>query len=170
MKTYACNAVLLLAIFKCTGQTNFVVTTNWVTASSEFREIDGKLYNTSKSAKFQSFKGRCVEVLTNGILFQKVTVKSHYRIRSDGANRTGNFLGQGSGPAPMVKVGEETIVGESVFVRNFIGTHSGAEVSFRAMLVGKTKIDGETFEAYDYGLPHIVPVLVTNRTATRTGK
>src|SRR5260221_2789928 len=44
------------------------VTTNWVTAAPNFREVNGKLYNIEKSTNWITIWGECRATLTNGIV------------------------------------------------------------------------------------------------------
>jgi hypothetical protein len=151
------------------------VITNWVTAAPEFREVNGQLYNTEKSVRFVDLSGKCTSLFTNGFLLQQTgtrTIYQTYRTGSSDSSRYGNFLGGGSRPAfASRKVGDEEILLDVVFVRNYPASLGrGSRIDCRAMPVGKVEYRGETYSAYDYGLPHVVPILVTNATALANQK
>ncbi len=143
-----------------------VVTTNWLTAHPSFREVNGQLYNVDRSIKFLPFSGRCLEVLTNGIVLREITIKTNYaRSRGDRLSRYGNFLGS-SGPASLIKTGEEEIEGDKIIIINYPGSPTtDSHEDGMAMRIKRIQHRGETLWLYDYGLPHIVPVLVTNKVA-----
>jgi hypothetical protein len=69
---------VLIAIIAASGwrteaQTNIVpvISTNWITSSPSFREVDGQLYNIELSTNFVYFNGKVSVVLTNAIVLKR---------------------------------------------------------------------------------------------------
>jgi hypothetical protein len=154
--------LLFCAMASLGSETNLVYTTNWVTASREFREVDGQLYNVDKSVKFESLHVECLNVSSNGMLFQTYYTKVRYKLPSDPSVRTGNFLGHSKNPPPPAEIRTE-IPDSIILVTNGPASHVGEKSRFRAMPIGRRQVDGQAFDTFDYGLPHIVPVITTNR-------
>jgi hypothetical protein len=151
------------------------VVTNWIAAAPEFREVNGQLYNTEKSVRFVALSGKCTAVFTNGFLLQQIETRpiyETYRTGSSDSSSYGNFLGGGSRPAfASRKVRDEEILLDVVFVSNYPASIGrGSRINCRAVSVGRVEYKGETYSAYDYGLPHVVPVLVTNAPALANQK
>jgi hypothetical protein len=132
--------------FLAFGLTSFLAIadeTNWVTAAPQFREVNGELYNTEKSIKFQLFEGKIETVLTNAIVLQKEWTS--YDL--DGSPRW-NF-------------------GDKIFITNFpasLDPTTGSIKGGRAMRVGTINFEGDVLQLWDYGTPHRVMVVTTNKT------
>ena len=124
--------------------------TNWITAAPQFREVDGQLYNTQKSIKFEPMVGTIVDVSGNVTVLRQ----EHLKV-VDAYLRTAN-----------------TIQYEDFVVTNFpvaLQPTVGAQIYFQsrtnavlAMRVGTINYNGQILKLYDYGTPHRVAVVTTN--------
>ncbi len=115
--------------------------TNWVIATPQFREVDGQLYNTEKSVKFQFFEGKIEKVLTNSVVLQKEWTS--YDL--DGSPRWH--------------------VGDRIFITNFparLDPTTGSIKSGKAIRIGTINFEGDTLQLWDYGIQHRVMVVTTN--------
>src|SRR5690242_15333933 len=100
------------------AQTNFFITTNWITAASHFREVQGRLYNINKSILWHDFDDcECVTVLTNGVLVEEVSYKRSY----EAIHPTGTGIGDQSPPVPQSRrlIFEERVAGRRFVLTNY---------------------------------------------------
>jgi hypothetical protein len=143
--------VLIIGI-QIEAQTNItpIISTNFVTANSSFREVNGQLYNINRSLRWDDVGGDVLEVLTNGIVLQKYDrVPAAY-----GANEYGQRIVTAYDKIPGLKLvvqnydTKNTAVGETIWVR--------------AIQVGTIDYKGQKLELWDHGTPHIVAVVTTN--------
>ena len=166
MNKIAIFVVGLIALNAISGETNYIVQTNWVTAVPWYREVDGQLYNTKYSARFQPFSGEVEEVLGNAIVIQEVSQRPIYgAVESDSLSSGGNFLGSSGGGGVRPLMGYETVYGDKIFITNFpaaLQPTTDAKETGRAMLKGTIQFNGEVLPLWDYGTPHIVRVVTTN--------
>lgn len=144
-----------------------VVKTNYTQAVSWYREVNGQLYNTQRSIRFESIEAEVKVVYGNAVLFYWTKKKPIYgKTHSDPLVSEGNFLGSASG---QIAAAQRPIIGyETIFSKNILALNyptiaaSGEKVLFRAMQVGTTNFDGKPIELWDCGTPHVVPVVTTN--------
>ena len=139
------------------------LTTNWITAVPWYREVNGQLYNTESSIKFENISADCRSVCSNGILLHWVKTQPIYKSYSWGSQNIGNFIGGGT---ERVKTGEKVEFEKNIFVLHhpLQGVAEGQKLDFRAIRIGVTNFDSSTIELWDYGTPHRVMVISTNNT------
>ncbi len=129
------------------------VTTNWVTAAPNYREVTGKLYNIEKSTNWIMIWGECQQTLTNGII-----IRTSESPEQNYATRTGNPVG----PVYYPGFPYESLI----YLKNYptnLPTAWGSKVNIRVLWVGiNTLQNGERLQTYDCGTPHVVAVLKTN--------
>jgi hypothetical protein len=143
------------------------ISTNWITAAENFREVNGQLYNTERSVLWTGFQGECLEVLTNAIAISTFTIEPIYQ-----AATTTEYVptGEFSPDKPVlvatkVQVGEKKVPGRKIILHNYpanLYAAAGQTISFRAIKVGTSNYKGDTLELWDYGTPHVVMVVTTN--------
>ena len=125
------------------------VTTNWVEAPPNLREVNGKLYNIEKSTNWiPYYGGRCLEVLDDGILVETGPEGNPY------------VGGRDLSTLPRVPGGI------TVFLKNYptnfpaaIGDHTKWG---KVMSVGVELHEGQRVQTYDWGLPHRIAIIKTN--------
>jgi hypothetical protein len=151
---------VLCSVIRIQAQTNLtsVLTTNFVTAAPFFREVNGQLYNTSRSSLWKLLKGRCAWVHTNYVAF--------YTIIPDFGNAGDQpgWNGWDGSPYIKVQIGEHED-GSIFLVRNFPTNllNSSLTQSFRVFHIGIVQnTDGQPFDVWDYGKPHVVSIVGTN--------
>jgi RNase P/RNase MRP subunit p29 len=133
--------------FLALGLTSFstiATETNWVVAAPQFREINGQLYNTDLSKKFQGIEGTVIDVSSNFVVLEQESTRSLY------------VPWQGT----VVTVNKTDFV-----VTNFpisLDPTVGANNGCRAMRIGTINYNGQVLKLYDYGTPHRVMVITTN--------
>lgn len=143
--------LILLLAADCCAQT---LTTNWVQAAPNFREVGGKLYNIEKSTNFVVIEGDFEQKVEGGSLMNCYTLRSTgHMTGGDGSFGSGHYVhGQ------IVRENEHEI-----FIRNVEGSPTtGSKIKVKAMRVGNVDIDSKTLEAWDCGKPHVVPVIKPN--------
>lgn len=142
--------------------------TNVITAHPAFRIVNGQLYNTDVSTNFATLEGRCVAVLTNGVVVQQFQLKQTVTYPTNAAE-LGVALSNRS--AQLVK--EEYVPGKKFFLRNYPDQPLavvGSPVVTRAMRDGVFTYESEVIELWDYGTPNKVTVVTTNSIATNAPK
>jgi hypothetical protein len=151
------------------AQTNLAPTirSNWIAAAGNFREVNGQLYNTERSVLWRSFNGKCLQVLTNGILiqtytneqtFETVTISRSVPDLMRGGVRT--VTSPEKIPTDIKQVPEMKLI-----LQNYPTNPKPTvflSIPFRAFRVGTTDFNGEKLEVWDYGTPHFVMVVTTN--------
>jgi hypothetical protein len=149
------------------AQTNATgLVTNYVTAAEHFRRVDGKLYNTEKSALWTNLVVQVMRLEAGFARVQMVSrnpvYENRWNPRASGGH--GSDLGGGQvGGWRRVQAGEEKVFGKTLFIRNpGPQLSNGDEVTFRAMRVGNAT-DGT--ELWDRGVVNRVQVVSTNRPA-----
>jgi len=155
------------------AQTNVAptISSNWITAAKEFREVDGKLYNINRSVLWHGHDGKFLKVSTNGIVVQMFTTEPVYQAATT-SRETHNSWGGISGYRTVpttVQVDTKEVPDVKCCLRNYPKTLSpavGQKAFFWAMKTGTTNVDDEMLELWDYGLPHIVMVVTTNNLPT----
>lgn len=162
---------IVTIVFQTEAQTDKVekiVTTNIVTSADWFRNVDGKLYNTQKSALWTNIQVNVLQATTNGLLIQTFTTEPIHEA-STRTIATRNYLGHITSQRVVpttVEVGSKKVPLQTILLRNYptnlVGS-VGKTMSIRAMRVGTTDHKGEVVELWDYGTPHRVVVVSTNR-------
>lgn len=154
-------AVLLLSYAAAFGQQPTVIT-NVVTAHPAFRIVKGQLYNTELSTNFATVKGQCLAVLSNGVIVQQFEIRRTYQ---EFATNLAQVIAAVSGaPAPLIK--EEYVPVKKIFVRNYPSqplAEIGSPILARAMRDGIFNYQSELIELWDYGTPHRVVMVTTNK-------
>lgn len=133
------------------------VQTNYVKNWHKYRVVQGQLYDSERSYKWERFtKLYYIEPFTNGAVFQRFE-KVQNRVVFKDPKRT---LPTG------YSISNREERGDYVVIRNYPDLHLTDEklgFEFRAMEIGHTNFRGETVKLYDYGADHYIPVLKTNR-------
>jgi hypothetical protein len=162
-------AIIMVSGWQIKAQTNIapIISTNWIAAVPSFRDVNGKLYNTERSALWQSFNGKCLNVSTNQILIETYTVEPIEEATTASIPER-NYLGQITGHRTVprtIQVGTKEVPGIKRVVCNYplnLNPAVGQKLSFRAMQNGTIKHAGDTLELWDCGKPHAVMVVSTN--------
>jgi hypothetical protein len=167
-----------LALFWAIASTALAdeVVTNYYAAHPDWREVDGRLYNRAKSIVWTNLVGRLAG--RNGQLVIVETVEEHrvygppVRERGDalaeiGALSEAAMHASPISPTPRL-ISREEVAGPMVVVKNpppeWVKCANGDRLNFKALRVGVTNVNGQTLAIYDFGKPHIVQVVRTNKT------
>jgi hypothetical protein len=163
MKKIVLLAITALSAFGADTNTIRVFTTNYVVAASNFREVDGQLYNVNQSVKWQPVRCHFQNYYGEFAVFKKV---EHVKIGEYEAHETHNVgLGDvGAYSAPVKRTVWSDVETEVFLVKHFPVAQiaKGAELNPRLMQVGETNYEGQIVGLYDCGAPHIVPVVTTH--------
>lgn len=148
------------------GQGNApLVQTNFVEAAPNFRKVNGKLYNTSRSVLWQDYKGDILNVDTNGMLLSTFTEKPVYQAASTSVPIIGprkETLGYRQ-EVTKVQVDTKKVDGPKCFLRNYPNALPGQTITFRAMRAGTSSYSGSVIDVLDCGVPNVAAVVTTNR-------
>jgi hypothetical protein len=171
----AANLILLAAIVALAGwraaaQTNLapVIRTNQITAAENFREVNGKLYNSDRSVLWTNFQADCLRVSTKELLLSTFTMNPVYDVvATTKIVHRGIYddIGEPRLVPEQVKVGDQKVSGKKIILQNYppeLFPAVGQVLNFRAMRIGTSSSYGDTLELWDYGTPHVVMVLTTN--------
>ena len=158
--------VWLGVVIGACAQPSVTITTNRLLAASKFRDVDGQLYNTQLSAKWNAIQAP-FDILASPwpdlILLQSFAMQGSYRVTGV---RQGVLNSPGGIPS-SIDYGEQKVLGGKLFVRNFPFVDSKKPYwQLRAMHVGATNYLGSMVDIYDCGTPHYVTVVRTNRIKT----
>jgi hypothetical protein len=161
--------ILLILLLNCVGAfaQPATVTTNVVTAHPAFRIVNGQLYNTDLSTNFATLEGRCVAVLSNGVIAQRIEIQQTYQEVPTNAVQ----LAVGGTTAHLVK--EEYVPGKKFFIRNYPDQPLaviGSPIVARALRDGVFTYESEIMELWEYGTPNKVAVVTTNGVSTNALK
>jgi len=164
--------IIASASLSVSAQTNTVkvFTTNYVTAAANFRDVDGTLYDITKSTnwtfircKYQDQEGdlavlRKIECVKIG---ERPAVNSH-SMESAGL---GNLSGPAFIPDRNIYADQD---GGFILVKNLPIMHlvTGQELQPRLLRVGEQRYNGSIVAIYDCGTPHIVPVITSKLVKT----
>jgi hypothetical protein len=137
MKPKLITLGFLFGAMVLSAQTNFVLVfkTNYLTAVPWYREVDGQLYNTRYSLKFQRV------------------------IASVESNDDGSLIvGWNTNGAAATNFEKE------ILLLNYPtnGVTNGEKLNFRALPVDMTNLNGNEIEIWDYGKPHVVETVTSN--------
>jgi hypothetical protein len=165
----ALSSAAAAIIFDTASQTNLppVVTTNWVTATPSFREVNGRLFNTQRSILWKDIQGKIIKMLPGKLVVATFTTEPIYQAVAADEFVPGVPGGSGHhilSPRNVV-VGEKTIPGPSIVIANYpaaLSPADGQTISCRALEVGTFDYGDSTLGLWDYGKPHVVMVLTTN--------
>ena len=148
------------------------VVTNYVTAHPDFRIVDSKLYNRSKSVLWKDFKARVMTTNAAGVIARTFEEHRIYappqRLPVDDLSRIGLFSSLDMPlPLPPRLLSVEEVDGQNILLKNWPSDcgalATGDKIIFRAMRTGVTNCGGESLAVYDYGTPNVVTVVRTNR-------
>ena len=149
-----------LTTFGADTNTVKVFTTNYVVAASNFREVDGQLYDTTRSVKWGNIRCKFKKSFGNDAVFVKI---ERVKTGEYEAHETHNVgLGNvGAYSAPVRRVVWSDEDGDPFLVRNVPAAmlQVDKEYSPRLFLVGSTN----EFQLYDFGTPH-TNIVVTFKT------
>ncbi len=169
MKVKILVAVLIAGSFglQAGAQTNSapVFSTNWVTAVPYYREVNGQLYNTTRSALWKTLAGDILKVSTNEIVVSTYQINSDYGVVTPSRQLDYYYVGGVDGTPPTFG---KKLYGKKVIVQNCPASDShlalavGETVQIRAMYIGTTNFNGDALELWDHGTPHLVKVVTTN--------
>src|ERR1039457_6313754 len=128
-----------------------------------FREVDGRLYNTGRSALWRDLLGEMMECRSNVLVVRTFALKNIYgpvppaTVPPNGSST----LTQVPEFAPVRPViGQKKKYGEVIAIRNFPDAANltrTQDISCRAMIVGTYSWHDSPIELYDRGLPHPAP-------------
>jgi hypothetical protein len=164
-----------LGAFSAQAQTNAagppqaqVIVIHSDTTKDAFMEVDGRLYNTGRSALWRDLLGEVIECRSNVLVVRTFALKNIYGPVPPATvpPNIGSALAQVPEFAPVRPVvGQKKKYGEVVAIRNFPDAASvtlGQNISCRAMIVGTYSWQDSVIELYDRGLPHAAPGAGTN--------
>ena len=159
MKTIV-GVFLAAALTACGADTNAmrVFTTNYVTAASNFREVDGQLYDINHSVKWEAVRCKYQNQAGELAVFRKIDrVKIGERRPTEGNAGLGNL----SATMPEDRNIYADQDGAYILLKHLPAAHlvTGQELSPRLFRVGETNFNGAIVAIYDCGTPHVVPVV-----------
>lgn len=148
-----------------------IITTNYETAVPWFREVNGQLYNTSRSVLWKQFKGDITDVSSNRIILRTFTNEPVYSAATRSI-MVPNWYGGGPAVSRLVptrvKTGENKVYGRTIVIEGDWKSLTkfdlavGEPVQIHAMRVGTIKHNDLPTELWSIGKPHIVAVVSTN--------
>ena len=147
------------------------LTTNTVVAAASYRVVTGQLYNIERSVLWSNFIADYVQSVPDGILVQPFQLRPIYTNYTTPGGTVGKFFFGGGG---QTKVGDEKILSRPIVFRNYPASAglrqpvAGQVVRVRAMKVGTSTPDAETYELWDCGAPHILHIVRTNSLRSST--
>ena len=167
---------LFVSVTAFGAETNVVkvLTTNYVAAASNLREVDGQLYNIQLSQKWETIHCKYQNQEGDFAVFQKIDrVITGRRSVSQNNGDLSSSGGIGSFTALISARAEATIDhniyqdkdGAFILLKNFPTGNfvTGQELAPRLLRVSQTNYNGGIVAIYDCGKPHMVPV-VTSKT------
>ncbi len=171
------NKIILLltlaTLTACGAETNTirVFTTNYVAAAPNFREVDGQLYDITKSVKWEFIRCKYQHQDGDFAVFRKIDrVKIGERpvVNSHSMDSAGLFTSAGAASGPGFMPDRNIYAdqdGEYILIENLPPAHlvTGNELQPRLFRIGETNYAGSIVAIYDCGKPHLVPV-VTSKT------
>lgn len=128
-----------------------------------FREVDGLLYGTGRSALWRDLLGEMMECRSNVLVVRTFVLKNIYGPVPPATvpPNSGSTLAQVPEFAPVRPViGQKKKYGEVIAIRNVPDAANltrTQDISCRAMIVGTYSWQDSLIELYDRGLPHAVP-------------
>lgn len=159
MKKIICGFFLAtVAVFGAETNVVKVFTTNYVAAAANLREVDGQLYDITKSVKWEFIRCKYQNQAGELAVFQKI---DHVKTgEHETIVQSGDGLGNYS-PERVMRPTFEDRDGEFILLKNFPAAHvvTGQEFSPRLLRIGETNFNGSIVAIYDCGTPHMVPVV-----------
>jgi hypothetical protein len=142
-----------------------ILTTNLVTAVPYFREVNGQVYNTTRSALWKTLAGDILKVSTNEIVLSTFQINPDYAVVNPGGQLDYYYVGGIDGKPPTFG---KKLYGKKVIIRDCPASDSqlalavGETVQIRAMYIGTSNYNGDILELWDHGTAHVVMVVTTN--------
>jgi hypothetical protein len=154
--------IILASVAAFGAETNIVnvFTTNYVAAASNLREVDGQLYDITKSVKWELIRCKYQNQSGELAVFQKI---DHVKTgEHETIVQSGDGLGKYS-PERVMRPTFEDRDGEFILLKNFPAAHvvTGQEFSPRLLRISETNFNGSIVAIYDCGKPHLVPVVTS---------
>lgn len=141
------------------------LSTNMVSASPNFRRVNGQLYNTEKSKLWENVTGTVISK-AGGILIIETYVEQkqslHLAARPTGGGNAGAYVG---GPTPPVAVQKWREPGPTIAITNipdYATLAEGNAIDTEVMRVGVLDSGGHTLELWDRGTLNRALVITTN--------
>jgi hypothetical protein len=144
---------------------NPIFTTNYVTAVPWYREVNGQLYNTTRSALWKTLAGDILKVSTNEIVLSTFQINPNYGVETPSGQLDYYYVGGVDGAPPTFGkklYGKKVIICDCPASDSHLALAVGETVQIRAMYIGTTNHDGDMLELWDHGTPHVVIVVTTN--------
>ncbi|MGO9477046.1 MAG: tetratricopeptide repeat protein [Limisphaerales bacterium] len=154
MKKIILLAITALSAFGADTNTIRVFTTNYVAAASNYRDVDGQLYNVDFSVKWETKRCYFNELLEQGALMAEIT-------------KVVDHIGRSAIDAPGMPAYQpfyKQVPGQKFLVKDFTppqGMISGDTAELRVLRIGQTNFNGEILPLYDFGTPHMIPVVTS---------
>lgn len=150
------------AVFGADTNVVKVSTTNYVAAPSNFREVDGQLYDITRSIKWEPIRCKYKNQSGEFAVFRKVErVKTGEYEAHERANTGLGYYGE---HISTIKRGIwEDREGEYILIKNFPTANlvTGQQLALRLLRVGQTNFYGSIVAIYDCSKPHLVPVVTS---------
>lgn len=151
-------AALLFLTIQGFAQTNqaLILKTNILRDATNFRIVNGQLYNTAYSSLWQRKTGKITDVQSDGVVLQTFTTNNVYQsVFVEGHGLPGSFSGT-SDHYEKKLISSELLPAQIFFIRNYRIGAVDQTISVSAIKTGVANIDGKTLEAWDCGTPHMV--------------
>ena len=140
-----------------------VVVTHSDATHDAFREVDGRLYSTGRSALWRDLLGEMMECRSNVLVVRTFALKNIYGPVPPATvppNGSSTFTQVPEFAPVRPVIGQKKKYGEVIAIRNFPDAANltrTQDISCRAMIVGTYSWHDSLIELYDRGLPHAVP-------------
>lgn len=126
-------------------------------AQSNYRVVNGQIYNPSLSKLWKIQHGKIADVQENGIILQTFTTNNVYQnVFVKGIGMPGAF-GSTSDRNEKRLVSSTLIPAQRLFINNYSNGAIDQEISIRAINTGTIKIAGQVLEEWDAGKPYVPP-------------
>lgn len=165
--------LLMLVTLPASAQSNatykITVTTNSVTAPPQYRQVNGQIYDITRSVLWANVSGQCIEVKTNGTFvqtFQTNTLFESYYVPAPANVSVGAYTPAGSYGWKKRAVSTEVTPDKIIFIRNYFGVVR-QPVTIAAMQVGSFLMADRVVELWDCGRTVITTSVRTNRIAIK---
>jgi len=150
------------------AQTNTVriFSTNYVEAASNFREVDGQLYNIQKSQRWENvrckYQDQAGELTVCRVIERE---KIGERPPPPKTDSNSGLMQSFSMPVYIDRGIYKDVDGAFILLKHFPESHlvTGQMLAPRLLRIGETNFNGAVVAVYDCGTPHMVPV-VTSKT------
>ena len=122
-------------------------------AQSDYRVVNGQIYNPSLSKLWKVQHGKIVDVQENGIILQTFTTNAVYQNVFVQGVGTPGALGGTSDHNEKRLVSSTLIPAQRLFITNYSGGAMDQEISIRSIKTVNIKIAGQVLEEWDAGKP-----------------